>query len=154
MSTLIIISCSERKLRKPRTPIPAIERYDGVFYRLIRKAQREGRLVPSLSLVILSAKYGLLRPQSPISHYEQRIDATRIPILRPGVQGKLKALLRRKRFEHIYVNLGKAYEPLIDGIAEIEEGVWAVGGIGTRAQTLRNWIDSEATPSQQKRARE
>src|SRR5262245_4306372 len=38
---LLIMACSQRKRSEPNL-LPAIERYDGVHFRVLRKAQREG----------------------------------------------------------------------------------------------------------------
>ena len=152
LSTLIVISCSARKLRSPRAPIPAIERYDGVFYRLLRKARRDGHLSSSITLVILSAKYGVLSPQTLISSYDQQMIQSRLAVLRPGVQRRLKQILRQKRFDRVYINLGRAYAPLIAGIDDIDNGIWASGGIGMRAQILKKWLHAESPSSERSRA--
>jgi hypothetical protein len=81
------------------------------------------------------------------------MDKTRLPVLRPGVQKKLKNILRRNTFDHIYINLGRSYAPLISGIDDIDNGVWASGGIGTRAQILKNWLDAESHSSRRSRAK-
>lgn len=52
---LLIVSCSQRK-RSDLGLLPAIERYDGVYFRLLRKAQREGYWPENLDVLILSAQ--------------------------------------------------------------------------------------------------
>lgn len=153
MATLILISCSATKRTTPKAPLAAIERYDGVFFRVLRKARREGRLSPSITLVILSAKYGLLAPTTRIGHYEQRMHRDRIPELHLSVQKKLRGILRRRRFKAVYVNLGRDYAPLVAGIAEIDRAIWATGGIGTRAQSLKTWLTTESNSVKLTKAR-
>lgn len=138
-----MISCSERKLRSPRRPIAALDRYDGVFYRLLRKARREGNLGSDLTLVILSAKFGLLSPKTPIPYYEQRMDKTRQRLLQPSIHRKLTRVLRRKTFDRVFINLGRDYAPTIANIEELRHAVWASGGIGQRAQLMKRWLIAE-----------
>jgi len=58
--TLLLIACSSRKLRT-KGLLPVIERYDGVTYRVIRKAMREGYFPPNVDIKILSAKLRLVQ---------------------------------------------------------------------------------------------
>ena len=53
---LLILACSQRKLDNKEL-LPAIERYDGGSYRVIRKAQREKCNLDNIEILILSAKY-------------------------------------------------------------------------------------------------
>jgi cytoplasmic iron level regulating protein YaaA (DUF328/UPF0246 family) len=65
MPRLLILACSARK-RLDRSALPAIERYDGVNFRILKKLQREHAFPHDLDVLILSAKYGLLSPETPI----------------------------------------------------------------------------------------
>jgi hypothetical protein len=56
---LLILGCSQRK-RPDSGLLPAIERYDGVNFRILQKAKREEYLPENLDILILSAKYGLI----------------------------------------------------------------------------------------------
>ena len=56
---LLIISCSDRKIQTLGC-LPAFELYDGSFYRILRKAIREGYFPNNLDILIISPKYGLL----------------------------------------------------------------------------------------------
>ena len=73
---LLIIACSQRK-RSELNLLPAIGRYDGVYFRLLRKARREGYWPENLDMLILSSKYGLIDLSTPIAYYEQRMTRTR-----------------------------------------------------------------------------
>lgn len=73
---LLIISCSQRK-RSDSGLLPAVEWYDGVNFRVIRKAQREGYWPKNLDLLILSAKHGLLKPDVLLEDYDLRMTRER-----------------------------------------------------------------------------
>jgi cytoplasmic iron level regulating protein YaaA (DUF328/UPF0246 family) len=70
---LILLPPSEKK---SPTPGPAIQVYTGVLYaalgwdRLNKAQQKLGQV----SIAIISAKYGALRPMDPISPYKEKID--------------------------------------------------------------------------------
>ena len=46
---LLIVTCSQRKRSDPEL-LPALERYDGIFFRIIRKARREGNWPDNLDV--------------------------------------------------------------------------------------------------------
>ena len=70
--SLLIISCSSRKINTLGS-MPAFERYDGQSYRIICKAIREGCFPTNLDILIISAKFGLLRWDEEIEDYDQLI---------------------------------------------------------------------------------
>jgi cytoplasmic iron level regulating protein YaaA (DUF328/UPF0246 family) len=76
MPRLLILACSARK-RLDRSALPAIERYDGVNFRILKKLQREHAFPHDLDVLILSAKYGLLRPETPIEAYNLKMTEAR-----------------------------------------------------------------------------
>ncbi len=140
---LLLIACSNRKLRT-KGLLPAIERYDGVTYRVIRKAQREGYFPKSVDIKILSAKFGLIDADTPIPHYDRRMDKERAKELLPQVKRQLTRFFRRAKYSEIFINLGKDYLLATGNIADIagQKTIvkYALGGIGTKAQTMKTWL--------------
>ena len=55
--------------------MPAIERYDGVFFKVLRKALREGRCQPPVAILIISAKYGLITSKTLIPNYDKKMNS-------------------------------------------------------------------------------
>ena len=70
--SLRIVACSQRK-RRDSGLLPAIERYDGLYFRVLRKARREGYWPANLDVLIVSAKYGLLELHTAIENYDLRM---------------------------------------------------------------------------------
>ena len=68
---LLLLGCSATKWRDPGD-LPALDRYDGPVFRVVRQRRREGRRLPLM--LILSAAYGLIGPQNPVTYYDQRLD--------------------------------------------------------------------------------
>ncbi len=138
---LLIIACSDRKIRA-KDLLPAIERYDGVNYRVIHKMQREGRFPPNVDVKILSAKFGLIDASTPISYYDQRMDRQRAAELRPSVLTHIQRCLAETRYSEIYVDLGADYLPAIELLVVPYEAKFmlAEGRIGERLANLKRWL--------------
>jgi hypothetical protein len=66
---LLIISCSKTKNTDAHL-LPAWERYTGRVFRLLKNALIPPAQDSPIDLVIISAKYGFLRPDAPISCYD------------------------------------------------------------------------------------
>ena len=76
---LLIVTCSQRKRPDPGL-LPAIERYDGVHFRVLRKARQEGHWPANLDVLIVSTKYGLLDLDTAIENYDLRMTCTIVMI--------------------------------------------------------------------------
>lgn len=137
---LLIISCSAAKRLSPRAYIPAIERYDGVFFKVLRKALREGGCQSPVEILIISAKYGLITPHTPIPNYDTKMNTHQAAMLRTLIRKDLQRVINEKKPSGILVNLGKAYAEIIRDIPELQSAFWAEGPIGKRAATLKFWL--------------
>jgi len=140
---LLLIACSQRKRTGP-DPMPALERYDGNTYRMIRKLRREGRWPFLVDVLILSAEFGLIEADKPILNYERRMSRERATELRPTVLASFqKYLSEHGQYASIYIDLGKDYLPAIEGIENLSDGlivVFAQGRIGQRLGNLKQWL--------------
>jgi hypothetical protein len=140
---LLILACSQRK-RSNSGLIPAIERYDGVNFRVIRKARREGYWPTNLEVLILSARFGLLKPNVAIADYDLRMTKYLATAMRSTVEFQLIEGIKAKSYTEIFVNLGRDYL-LALGSWETALPPWttviyARGGIGQKASQMRNWL--------------
>ena len=142
LKRLLIMSCSQRK-RSDLGLLPAIERYDGGSYRVLRKAKRDGYWPKNLDVLIVSAKYGLVEASTPIADYEQRMTRNRAAELQPQVSQRLRDLLQANTYDEIYVDLGQDYWPAVQDL-ECHFGnnsiVYAKGRIGQRLANLKSWL--------------
>ena len=140
---LLLVSCSQRK-NSDSGLLPAIERYDGVNYRVLRKAQREGYFAENLDILILSAKYGLIESDYPIEDYECKMTEGRALTLQPEVSSSLDSHLCRKDYREIFINLGKTYLIAINlsvGIRMAGQSVlYSTGGIGSKMSQMKQWL--------------
>src|ERR1700693_6189826 len=87
MNRLLIVACSKRK-KPTNKQMPAIERYDGPAFRVLRKFLREQQ-GPVPRVLILSGKYGLIDAVTPIRDYDFRMTPATADALRPAVLKRL-----------------------------------------------------------------
>lgn len=140
---LLIVACSQRKRSDPGL-LPAIERYDGVNFRVLKKAQREGYWPESMDLLILSAKYGLLKPNTLIEDYDLRMTRKQAIALQAQVSADLDANLERTPYSEVFINLGKVYMAalgLSKELTTLDKRVhYATGGIGEKMSQMKKWL--------------
>lgn len=139
---LLIIACSQRKRPDPEL-LPAIARYDGGSFRVLRKAKREGYWAETLDVLILSAKYGLIDTSKLIANYEQRMSYNRAKEIRNQVLQSLKTYRDRNLYTQVYVDLSHDYQIAVEGITELfsnSQLTYAEGRIGERLKYLKNWL--------------
>ena len=138
----MLVTCSATKRRLPEAAVAAIDRYDGVFFKVIRKAIADGRMKSRITIAIISAEFGLITSETPIPFYDRKLDKVQVASLRPKVDKALRQLLLKRRFRHIFVNIGQQYASLVEDVPELQVATWAQGPIGKRAAILKSWISS------------
>lgn len=142
MSRLLIIACSEKKL-PAKGQLPAIERYDGPAFRVLRKYLRE-MAPPALTVLILSARYGLIPSDRPIPDYDCRISPGSARKMRARVLETLRDALSGQRWNAVGICAGHDYRAALDGLSELLPAGARIdvlaGGLGPRLTALRNWL--------------
>jgi hypothetical protein len=141
MKALLLIACSNRKVKTQKL-IPALERYDGGTYRVIRKMQREIGFPRNVEIKIVSAKLGLIDASERIPYYDQRMNKQRAKELGPKVHKELRKYIAKNRISEIYIDLGSDYLPVIENLivpSKIEL-LMAQGRIGERLRLLKEWL--------------
>jgi hypothetical protein len=135
MTALLIIACSATK-RHDAGGLPAIDRYDGPAFRVLRKALRErAGLSDALGIRILSAEFGLIGPWIHIPNYDRRMTAERAQELRPEVTAALGGL-----WPAAYVHANHRYR------LALPPAPWPVSirvahrGIGYQLAQLKAWL--------------
>lgn len=112
--TLIITSCSKKK-NEIKSILKASERYIGQMF----KATKKFAEINQYDLLIISAKYGLLKPESKIDNYNKRIqNKTQAIDLRAEVNLKLQEIIERERYSRIIIIMGKMYRFIIENLID------------------------------------
>lgn len=133
------------KQKHPNSDLmPAIVRYDGVNFRVLRKARREGYYPDNLDLLIISAKYGLIEEDTLIKNYDLIMTRKRAIDLRDKVTDSLINRLEQKNYAEIFINLGKDYLLTFDqrrfSKTQNDKFKFASGGIGKKMYEMKKWL--------------
>lgn len=142
MTRLLIIACSERK-NPAKGRLPAIERYDGPAFRVLRKYLRETER-PAPTVLILSAKYGLLSAGQTVPNYDCKISAATARGIRTQVFETLRVVLPSKRWQAIGICAGRDYRVALADVTELLPPDARLdvldGGLGPRLTALKKWL--------------
>jgi hypothetical protein len=140
--SLVILGCSQRKKQTSRL-IPAIDRYDGPAFQVLRKHARDNPET-SPDTFVLSGRFGLIAGQFPIPRYDRRLKQDDHTVLREQVQKQLKRTLDECRPERLFVSVGSRYWPLLEEPLSrdvaAESLTVASGSIGGRASQFAHWL--------------
>ena len=140
---LLIISCSNSKNHQEGL-IPAIRRYTGAWYGVINKLKREGKFPSNVDVLIISAKYGLIRLNDLIEDYNWKMDVSRAKELNESVIEKLKVILIKTDYESVLINMGRDYMEAMQGfegvMLPLHKAFVLKGRIGYRKKEMRNWL--------------
>jgi hypothetical protein len=154
-ASLVILGCSQRKNQTSRM-LPAIDRYDGPIFRVLRKHTRE---VPENSpdACILSGRFGLIPGAFSIPPYDHPLVHADYPALRTRVEKQLGRTLDEIQPERLFVSVGSQYWPLLERTLAREVAparlAVATGGIGGRASQLAHWLRSGESESIETKSR-
>jgi hypothetical protein len=148
MQRLLILSCSQRK-RADEGLLPAIERYDGPSFRLLRRFLKQHGSAPVI--YILSSEFGLIPHDKLIPYYDRRMTSERAKEIRVHVAAKLKCIFKskpntvtRSASWELFVSMGKEYLEVFksnDFICSPDSVVKIAGGSqGKKLAELYNWL--------------
>lgn len=107
---LLILGCSKIK-RSAIGLLPAIDRYDGSPYRVLRSFLRSRRWPADLSVAVLSARYGLVGGFTGIENYDERMTLDKAVALSSRCHSVLNEW--SKSHKSIHFSLGKDYLPAV-----------------------------------------
>ncbi len=145
---LVLVGCSRRKVDAPGL-LPAIERYDGPVFRLLRRFLRTS--ARPISIYILSAAYGLIPADHPIPWYDCQMTTERAAALHPAVDESLRRIATMPPRTEIFICMGAVYRealPEIGGCVPAAVPVHiATGTIGRQLGLLHDWLYGEPPAS-------
>ena len=137
---LLIVSCSKTKQKLENAP--ALEVYNGPVYKILRK-----NLMPNLDILIISAKYGLIKQDQLISYYDLQMTENIAESFRSELTANLSKIIINNSYREIFIELGKTYQKSID-FKKLEFNnqnlILDTGTIGRRLHNLKKWLESNA----------
>jgi hypothetical protein len=135
----LFLSCSARK-RKDAGPLPAIERYDGPAFRVLRRFLTVAADPPDV--LVLSARYGLVSSDREIPDYDTRMTPELAAEMRADVLRVLGEAVARGGYAEVGFCLGAAYRDAVVGFERAGATVTFVTGTqGTRLRNLLAWLE-------------
>ena len=142
MRKIIITSCSQRK-KTNENLLPAIERYNGPSFYLLRKYIKQSP--NDLDIYILSAKFGLLAYKTKIPFYEQKLTKEQSADLSVIALAQINQIFTKsKKQKEIFINLGslylEAFEPALSRISKHNLITYAKGSSGKRLAEMYDWL--------------
>ena len=140
---LLILSCSQRK-HETQELLPAIERYNGPLFFVLRRFLREcPRQARQLDVYILSAAYGLIPGNFPTAWYDRKMNLSRAIELQPYVNTTFLDLPQDKYASICFV-LGTTYLKAFAGTQDLipvhMEPIIAYGPMGKKQTQLKKWL--------------
>ena len=146
MSCLLVQGCSKRK-KESSEPVSALDLYDGYYYRIIKKAIRNGELRDDIDICVLSAKYGIVDEEEEVEYYNRKMTEERADDLREEAITQLVRRVEDGEYDRVIVNLGRTYERVVKGFEDqIRTPVTFIsGGLGERGHVLKRFIRTDKT---------
>ena len=143
---LLILSCSQRK-RASHEPLPAIDRYNGPLFFVLRRFLRECPLQARLlDVYILSAAYGLIPGNFPTVWYDRKLNTSRVFELQSQVNATFSGLPRDDYVSICFV-LGKIYLKTFEDLQYLvpvhTKSIIAHGTMGVKQIQLKKWLWGE-----------
>lgn len=144
---LLLLGCTRAKTQFPHL-LPALQRYDGPAFRLVRRYMRE-QGDQRLQIYVLSAEFGLIPANHPIPLYDCRMTPGRARALEGDVRNVLCQILPsidldESNGEHLLVVLGKDYVSALAGYQGAGAAYFCSrvvgGGQGRKLSTLYDWL--------------
>lgn len=149
VNKLLILNCSGAK-RETEKPLPALEVYDGPYYRVLRKYLREYQWPENISISTLSAKHGLIGVVTDIQPYNMRMG-------RKEAEAKAddcgKALLKwANDHSSVHIAVGSDYVPAIAPALRSSglDTEYFRGAIGLKQSQVKAFLHSQPPKLRQK----
>jgi cytoplasmic iron level regulating protein YaaA (DUF328/UPF0246 family) len=141
---LLILSCSATR-RPDAGTMPALDRYDGPSYRVLRKCFRE-QPENHLGIWIVSAEFGLITGDTPIPAYDRRMTMERATELHSRIVEQFRMLREEMIADRVLLHMSPVYHSAIAPIRSRIESLSRTplhetsGGIGVRLGQLKRWL--------------
>lgn len=152
MQRLLILSCSQRKRSDPGL-LPAIGRYDGPAFRVLRRYRQSDPVDPP-QVYVLSAEFGLIAADRPIPTYDRRMTPSRADDLRRSVAGEIHRIFGAFQLTtvdptRVLVHVGQDYLRVLGDtnkpLAVLLASRVVPGGQGAKLARLRDWLYGAGT---------
>jgi len=146
MPKLLILGPSYRRNPSPE-PLPAIERYDGLFYRMVRKYIDKLK-EKDIDVIIVTEDLDVVTPETKLPYKPPVGESWKtLPLIEKDpekvklLRNQILELAKEREYEEIFVALNKHYQTLLPDLTPYSRRIIAsFRGIGPKAQALKRWL--------------
>lgn len=127
--------------------LPAIQRYDGLFYRVARKYLRDVR---DVDVVVMVDDLILVDSTTPLPYSEpegkewggQTFSNEVVEKARAKNSDFLDKKLKDRKYSEVFISMGKQYAEALPDLSRFDVKVIfpSTGGPGPKAQALKEWL--------------
>lgn len=140
----LIVGCSRTKVASPQ-PLPAIQRYDGPAFRVIRRYLSQApQAAKDVDIFVLSAEFGLISAETEIPSYDRLMTAARAAELRPAVLDAVRGQICPQNYAEVFLSMGKTYLQALDGIRGLLGDnvrlIFSDSASGRKLTELQRWL--------------
>jgi cytoplasmic iron level regulating protein YaaA (DUF328/UPF0246 family) len=144
MTRCLLLGCSQAKT-KAQEVIPAIERYDGPVYRVLRKFLTEyPEQAKELDMFVLSAEFGLIPGSTPVPNYDRRMTRARAEELQPQALRVFQEQIAEGGYQELFISAGKTYllalKSYKDLLPETISVTVSSAPAGKKLTELKSWL--------------
>jgi len=143
---MLILGPSFRR-NKRSEPLPALERYDGLFFRVARKYLENVR---NLDVIVMKDNLTLVDGEAPLAYSPpkggkwsmQSLQKKAVDESRKRNQDYLDQKMRAGRYAEVFIAMGKKYAEALPDFSKYNVKVIfpASGGPGPKAKALKEWL--------------
>lgn len=139
---LLILSCSARKRADDKCR--ALDRYLSPSFFVLRRWLKNNP-ENDLTVLIFSAKYGLISADKLTEHYDLVLTPEREKIMRRKIAKQFEVLVLKNKFNYALIHLPKHYfnalEPHIELLKKKTNCSIANGAPGKKNRFMKNWLE-------------
>jgi len=143
---LLVLGPSFRR-RKDEGLLPALERFDGIFFRVARKYLDS---VKDVDVVVMSDDLVLVDGNAPLPYNPPKGDKWGMQVFSEKVverakrenEGFLDKKLKGGKYSEVFIAMGKTYAGALPDLSKYDIKVVfpTTGGPGPKAKALKEWI--------------
>jgi hypothetical protein len=146
MAKLLILGPSYRRNPAPE-PVPAIERYDGLFYRIIRRNMDKIK-EKYIDIIIITEDLEVVTPETKLpykppigSKWKTLPSASRNPEKTEEIRSKILKIVKSRKYDEIFIALNRHYQALLPDLTPYTKKIIArFEGLGPKAKSLKEWL--------------
>jgi len=123
--------------------IPAIERYDGLFYRIVRKNMNKVR-EKGIDIIMITEDLEVVAPETKLSCKSSIGNRWRtlLPIARGSgkiekLRSQILTIVKIKRYDEIFIGLNKHYQVLLELVSYTKKVIVKSRGLSSKSKMLK-----------------